>query len=59
MYSRNVAIFVRHLIVDGSLSIRLDDQITVETLVTYGGQVIHPRVRELLQLPAEEPAIGD
>jgi len=56
MYSRNVAMFMRHLLVNGSLSINLDDQITRETLVTYGGQVVHPRVRELLQLPAEEPA---
>src|SRR2546426_11978801 len=56
MYSRNVAMFMRHLLVNGSRSINLDDQITRETLVTYGGQVVHPRVRELLQLPAEEPA---
>jgi proton-translocating NAD(P)+ transhydrogenase subunit alpha len=59
MYSRNVATFVRHLVADGSLSINLDDQITRDTLVTYSGQVIHPRVREILQIPAEEPAKGD
>ena len=52
MYSRNVAALVRHLIVDGSLDIRLDDEIIRETLVTHGGEVVHPRVRELLQLPA-------
>jgi NAD(P) transhydrogenase subunit alpha len=59
MYSRNVAMFVRHLIVNGSLAINLEDEITRETLVTYGGQVAHPRVRELLQLPAEAPVKGD
>ena len=52
MYSRNVAALVRHLIADGSLAIRLEDEIIRETLVTHGGEVVHPRVRELLQQPA-------
>ena len=55
MYSRNVAALVRHLIADGSLAIRLEDEIIRETLVTHRGEVVHPRVRELLQQPAGGP----
>jgi NAD(P) transhydrogenase subunit alpha len=53
MYSRNVAMFVRSLIKDGSLFINLEDEIIRETLVTNGGEVVHPRVRELLQLQGD------
>ncbi len=31
---------------------RHDDEITRETLVTHAGEVVHPRVREALGLPA-------
>jgi NAD(P) transhydrogenase subunit alpha len=53
MYSRNIATFLRHLIGKGALAIDLEDEITRETLVTHGGEIIHPRVRELSQVPAE------
>jgi H+-translocating NAD(P) transhydrogenase subunit alpha len=53
MYSRNVATFVKHLINNGALAINLEDEITRETLVTHGGEIVHPRVRELSQVPAE------
>jgi NAD(P) transhydrogenase subunit alpha len=57
MYSRNVAAFVRHLIVNGAAAIRLDDEIIRETLVTHRGEVVHPRVKE--QLVAVEKPEGD
>jgi NAD(P) transhydrogenase subunit alpha len=58
MYSRNVLTLVQHLMqaekgADGKatgsyrLVVSLDDEITKEILVTDGGQVVHPRVREL------------
>jgi NAD(P) transhydrogenase subunit alpha len=50
MYARNLAALVRHLIKDGSIAVDLEDQITRETLLTRGGEVVHPRVRELLGL---------
>ena len=46
MYARNIATFVRHLVKDGELRVDLEDEITRETLVTRGGEVVHPRVRE-------------
>ncbi len=52
MYARNVTTLVTHLMKDGALDIDTADEITRETLVTRGGEVVHPRVREVLGLPA-------
>jgi NAD(P) transhydrogenase subunit alpha len=53
MYSKNITTFLAHLLgKDGasqpSLPINPDDEITKETLLTRGGDVVHPRVRDLL-----------
>jgi NAD(P) transhydrogenase subunit alpha len=53
MYARNCATFLRHLIKDGALNVDREDEITRETLVTWDGEVVHARVRELL--PAGRP----
>jgi H+-translocating NAD(P) transhydrogenase subunit alpha len=52
MYSKNITTFLAHLIgKDGAaqtaLPINPDDEITRETLLTRGGNVVHPRVRAL------------
>ena len=52
MYARNIATFLLHLVKDGRLNIDLEDEITRETLVARGGEVVHPRVREVLGLEA-------
>ncbi len=55
MYSRNVATFLKHLLdKEGGLALNREDEIVRETLVTFGGEVVHPRVRESMGLPAEE-----
>ncbi|MBI2681502.1 MAG: Re/Si-specific NAD(P)(+) transhydrogenase subunit alpha [Candidatus Solibacter usitatus] len=50
MYARNIATFLKHLIQNGNLAVNFDDEITLETLVTYGGEVLHPRVRQAMGL---------
>lgn len=50
MYAKNIATFLLHLMKDGQLTIDLEDEITRETLVTRGGDVVHPKVREALGL---------
>jgi NAD(P) transhydrogenase subunit alpha len=50
MYARNVATLLKHLVKDGELKIDTEDEITRETMVTRGGEVVNPRVRELLGL---------
>ncbi len=54
MYARNVTAFFLHLVKSGALELNLDDEITRETLLTRDGQVVHPRVREVLALPPLE-----
>jgi NAD(P) transhydrogenase subunit alpha len=52
MYAKNVATLLLHLVKDGKLVVDLQDEITAGTLLTHGGQVIHPRLKELLGAPA-------
>jgi NAD(P) transhydrogenase subunit alpha len=51
LYARNLANFVVNLAADGELQLDKDDEIVRESMVTRGGEVIHPRVREALGLP--------
>jgi NAD(P) transhydrogenase subunit alpha len=55
MYARNIATFLTHLVQKGlggqrELPEVIEDEILRETLITRGGQVINPRVREMLGL---------
>jgi NAD(P) transhydrogenase subunit alpha len=52
MYARNVAAFLLNLIKDGKLQLNMDDEIIRETMLTRGGEVVQPRVREFFSLPA-------
>ena len=57
MYSKNITTFLIHLLgKDGaaapSLALSTEDEITRETLLTRDGDVVHPRVRDLLGQPA-------
>ena len=38
---------------DFQLDLNLEDEVIRETLVTHDGEVTHPRIRDLLGLPAE------
>jgi NAD(P) transhydrogenase subunit alpha len=52
MFARNVANFLALVVKDGALKVDTADDIVRETLVARGGEVVHPRVREALGLPA-------
>jgi NAD(P) transhydrogenase subunit alpha len=52
MYARNITAFVTHLIKDQKVNLNLTDEIVRETLLTHGGEIVQPRVRELFKLPA-------
>jgi NAD(P) transhydrogenase subunit alpha len=51
MFSKNVTNLLVHLTKDGRLDLNMDDEITRGTLAVRDGQVVHPRLRELLGLP--------
>ncbi|HUJ31859.1 MAG TPA: Re/Si-specific NAD(P)(+) transhydrogenase subunit alpha [Candidatus Acidoferrum sp.] len=52
MYARNVTSFLTHIVKDGKPQLDMSDEITRSTLVTRGGEVVNPRVREFFALPA-------
>ncbi len=53
MYAKNIATFLLHLVKKGELKLDMNDEITKETMMTRGGEVILPRLREALGLPAK------
>ncbi len=44
MYSKNITTFLLHLVKDGELIVKLDDEITRGTLITRDGAVVNERV---------------
>jgi NAD(P) transhydrogenase subunit alpha len=52
MYARNVTAFLLYLVKDQKLQLNLEDEIVRDTLVTRGGEVVNPRVREFFGMPA-------
>lgn len=44
MYARNVAAFLKHLAPAGELAVNMEDEITRETLIARGGEVVHAGV---------------
>jgi NAD(P) transhydrogenase subunit alpha len=49
MYANNVANLLKLLITkEGTLKLDTADEVIAGALVTYEGQIVHPRVKELL-----------
>ena len=51
MYAKNLTNFVQLLARDGKVHLNLEDEVVRETLASHRGEVVNPRLRELLQLP--------
>ena len=45
LYARNLSAFVGLMIVDGALTVDLEDEILKASAVTHGGVVVHEEVR--------------
>jgi NAD(P) transhydrogenase subunit alpha len=56
LYARNVSNFVANLVRKGELQLDGDDEIVRESMITRGGDIVHPRVREALGLAAASPS---
>ena len=52
MYSKNLTNFLLNMVKDGQLNLNMDDEIVRSTLVTQGGEIVNPRIREFFSLPA-------
>jgi len=48
MFSGNVTAFLQNLVKKGEVVLNRDDEIIRETLAAYGGEVVHPRIKQLL-----------
>jgi NAD(P) transhydrogenase subunit alpha len=59
MLAKNLTIFLKLITRDGRVHLNLEDEVVRETLATYCGEVVHPQVRELLDLkPLTTPPAG-
>lgn len=54
MYAKNVTTYLLSMIAEGELAPDPQDEVVAETLLTRDGEVVHPRLREMLGL--EPPA---
>ncbi len=52
MFSRNVGAFLLDLTRDGRISLNKEDECVAGTLITENGEIIHPRVREMMGIEA-------
>ncbi len=50
MFSKNVTTLVQHLTSDDAIQLDMSDEITAGTLAAHDGQVVHPQLREILDL---------
>lgn len=48
MFSNNVTKFLQNLVKKGEITLNLEDEIIRETRLTQGGEVVHPRLLDLL-----------
>ena len=51
MYAKNITTFLLHLVKDGAVSLDPNDEITRDTLIAQGGEIVNARVRQALGLP--------
>ena len=56
MFSNNITKFLLNMVQDGHVRVNLEDEIVRGTLVTHGGDVVHSRLLELLEL---QSAVAD
>ncbi|HVZ17196.1 MAG TPA: Re/Si-specific NAD(P)(+) transhydrogenase subunit alpha [Terriglobales bacterium] len=52
MYARNLTSFLTLLVKEGKVSVRMDDEIIRETLLTRNGEIVQERVRQFFGMPA-------
>lgn len=58
MFARNLVTFCKELTnKEGALALDMENEVHKETMLTRDGEVVHPRIRELLGMPAS-PAAG-
>ena len=49
MYARNISTLLKNMVKEGQLVLDFEDEITRDTVVTRGGEVVNPKVQNLLE----------
>jgi NAD(P) transhydrogenase subunit alpha len=49
MYSRNMEKLLFHLTKDGAWRLDFKDEIVFGSVITHGGAIVHPKVKELVE----------
>ncbi len=49
MYSKNILNLIQYIAKEGKITLKLDDEIVKGALITHNGEVINPRVKELIK----------
>ena len=58
MFSKNIVTFLLNMVTkEGVLEINAEDEVVAGSMVTRDGDIVHPRVREVMGLPALTPAV--
>jgi NAD(P) transhydrogenase subunit alpha len=52
MYGKNIQTLLELILQDGNINLDFDDEIVAGTVVAHDGEVPHPYMRKLLDLPA-------
>ena len=52
MYGKNIQTFLELILQDGNINLDFDDEIVSGTVVAHDGEVPHPHMRKLLDLPS-------
>ncbi len=47
MYSKNILSLLLHIGKEGKIEIKFDDEIIKGAMITYNGEIIHPKIKEL------------
>ena len=55
MYARNLMTFLTYMVKDGKPQLNMQDEISRETMITSGGEIINPRIRDFFKLPPLPP----
>lgn len=48
MYAKNITTFLKNMVKDGAVHLNMEDEIVKDTMITRDGQIVSPRIQELL-----------
>jgi H+-translocating NAD(P) transhydrogenase subunit alpha len=54
LYSKNILALLQHISKDGNVVLNTDDEIVKGSLITYKGELVHEKTREILNLKLSE-----